>query len=129
MKNRLIDQIRCGWHSGFPLCCILWYLLPWKLVLRFAKWEDNATFYHRALDRRPPIGDIPDLSLKGKWVDNNFLVTGYRLVKHKDWGMIPCPMHLLLRRRGIVKTCFCGAWTPEVKAKVLKEHPKLCVKE
>ena len=24
---------RCGRHSGFPLCCILWYLGPWLLVV------------------------------------------------------------------------------------------------
>lgn len=127
--SRFFAEFKCGWHSGFPLCCILFYIVPWKLILKYAKWHPNTyTFYHRWMERRAPLTDIPDLHMEGEFRNNYFYTTGYKRIVHSGWGMIPCPLHILRRRRGIVKTCFCGAWDPEVKAKVLKEYPELCTK-
>ena len=28
----------CGRHSGFPMCCILWYLGPWQLIIFRTPW-------------------------------------------------------------------------------------------
>ena len=26
-------DVRCGRHSGFPRCCVLWYVTVWQFVL------------------------------------------------------------------------------------------------
>ncbi len=45
MENKFKYTWRCGRHSGFPLCCILWYLGPWQLIIfkipRMWKWYWN----------------------------------------------------------------------------------------
>jgi hypothetical protein len=28
----MLEDVRCGLHSGIPACCIAWYLGPWRLV-------------------------------------------------------------------------------------------------
>lgn len=129
--ERVVGEIKCGRHSGFSWCCVLWYILPWKLVLRYSKWDDNNTWYHKLMDKRPPRTKMTDLRLSGKEgkTYDDYTITGYRKITISDYGMIPCPLHLWRRKRNQVLTCFCGSeWLPEVKAKVLKEHPELCVK-
>lgn len=41
VKN-LITKIQfdwnCGRHSGFPTCCIFWYLGPWQLIIFRTPW-------------------------------------------------------------------------------------------
>ena len=115
----------CGLHSGFSLCCVLWYITAWMFILRHSKWINNKTWYHRLMDRRPPRKTIQHIHTHAR------KETGYQLeyvgVKTlRDWGMIPCPLHLLLRRREQIYNCFCPNWLEGSKDKVLKEHPELC---
>lgn len=127
--KKVINDVRCGWHSGFSLCCIMWYLFPWKLILKYAKWEDGGTFYHKWMDRRPPNTVVNDLILDGELRENGFYVNNWTKVSLKDWGMIPCPFHLIGRKRKTVLTCFCLDWEPEMKELALSSCPELCVKE
>lgn len=63
--NRLIyiqSAIRCGTHSGFPLCCIKFFIAE-KLWMTD---EQSQIYYCRMQERSQEIG--------GKW-----------------WGYIPCP--------------------------------------
>ena len=131
-EQRWKDEIRCGRHSGFAWCCLLWYILPWKLILKYAKWDESYTWYHKWMDRRQPKNKMPDISIKTEsdpTAKYGFRVISWRKRDVSDWGMIPCPLHLLLRRRTQVYTCFCGGqWKPEVKTSLLAAHPELCVK-
>jgi len=131
--KKILSEIKCGRHSGFAWCCVLWFILPWKLLIKYGKWNNNSIFYHRWMDVRQPISDMPDLRVKGIYTKPNN--TGYRIndfsyTRVKDWGMIPCPLHLLLRKRNTVLTCWCnGSWTEEAKTRALKEYPKVCAKK
>ena len=130
--KKMWGEIICGHHSGFAWCCLLWFILPWKLILKYAKWDNNNTWYHKWMDRRQPRTKMQDILVKTKndsTAKYGFWIVSWRKAEISDWGMIPCPLHLLLRRRTQVYTCFCGdAWTEEAKSSVLKLHPELCVK-
>jgi hypothetical protein len=44
--NRLswLDHWRCGRHSGFPICCVVWWLTGWRLVRtneNYIAWMTN----------------------------------------------------------------------------------------
>ena len=42
-------EVKCGWVSGIPLCCILWYILFWRFIAidcQFKSW-----YYNKALQR------------------------------------------------------------------------------
>lgn len=72
-----IGDIRCGVHSEMPLCCIAFFIGPWHTMLRGSTWT-----WYRALVAKA-------------------------VKKHGDFGYVPCPYHLALRRRVEVKTCLC----------------------
>lgn len=129
-KQRWKDEIRCGRHSGFAWCCLLWYILPWKLILKYAKWDEKYTWYHKWMDARQPKKPMPDIAVKTEndTSPQGFSIVSWRYTTDTGWGMIPCPLHLLLRRRTQVYTCFCPNWKPEVKASLLAAHPELCAK-
>jgi hypothetical protein len=38
--NRLPFEIHCGRHSGFPECCIKFFVSKWIWA-----WHDNSKFY------------------------------------------------------------------------------------
>jgi hypothetical protein len=125
MKNK--HHIKCGRHSGFSWCCILWYITIWPLILKYSKWQNGLIWYHKLIRHYRPKNKIYDLIIKYDYTQNK--VIGCRKIEIGDWSMIPCPIHLITRHRSQIYTCFCLAWDPAIKAKVLKEHPELCVKD
>lgn len=40
---RLFKDVRCGFHSGIPVCCIAWWVLIWRW-LPFRLWR--AYLFH-----------------------------------------------------------------------------------
>lgn len=37
--RRTIRHIICGWHSGFRLCCVAWYVTVWEWAWRNKRWR------------------------------------------------------------------------------------------
>ena len=37
MKFNPIHDMKCGRHSGIPLCCIFWFILVWRPLFRFRR--------------------------------------------------------------------------------------------
>lgn len=140
------SEIKCGRHSGFSWCCILWFILPWKIILthfspkkivvydalgvQHEVWPvDYQNFYHKLMSSRQPKSDMPDLKIEWDPDATNACITGFKYIRVQDWGMIPCPFHLWRRKRSTVITCFCNnKWEAETKARAVREYPDLCVK-
>lgn len=56
MNLRLaIHDLRCGLHSGIPVCCIAWYLGPWRWMgygraPKLREWYFERIFKRGAFD-------------------------------------------------------------------------------
>jgi len=72
-----LDSIRCGFYSGIPKCCILWYESIWYLWIR--------------LGRR--IRKIENLRIK------------YVYARGLNFEYIPCPLCLLRKNVVSIKKC------------------------
>lgn len=40
----LTHDWRCGHHSGFPTCCVIWFVTTWRLI---SYWPWANLMYHR----------------------------------------------------------------------------------
>ncbi len=99
IKFRLMaHDYKCGKHSGFPLCCRLFYLAR-----------------HECFE--PHIGFLPNWFLKVKpimmgeitWCAPSKLIPWYQKIsdKYRGHGYIACPLCLWLGRFVKVKSCDC----------------------
>lgn len=43
-KMDVVGHIRCGFHSGFRLCCVLWFVLVWN-------WIWSSKFFKSFVDK------------------------------------------------------------------------------
>jgi len=83
-KLHIMYSLKCGLHSGFPWCCILWFVFIW--------WPFMVSNLPNFLGKRYQ-----------KW---------YRS-RYKAFGVfgpqrIPCPFCALIRREAKVIKCDCG---------------------
>lgn len=86
LKSKSLD-VRMGQCSGFPLCCITWYLTGWRLLL----------------------GDVINESVYDKPAWRANLILGYHRLAG-DSGYVPCPLCLISGARVRVRRCTdeCG---------------------
>lgn len=78
LRTRVFD-IKCGYHSGFPLCCILFYITFWE-----------AECFYSEIKRRH--------SKLGEWYNK----------KIKGIQYVRCPLCTLRRKKIEIKLCSCG---------------------
>jgi len=117
------QHFKCGLHSGFPLCCVLSFITIWifssKRQGKYFKWVNDR------MNKTEPVNPVPHIY--DKINKQTYKTYDYRYVEDfKHWGMIPCVFHLLLKRRPVIKACFCHGepygYTDECKQKLLKNH-------
>ena len=75
--NRCGDDIKCGFHSGIPACCIKYYVTVWK-------WKSEK-----------------------EWMIRNAKVSKVEEKIKRNFYYIPCPDCLRIRNVIIVKPCNC----------------------
>lgn len=84
-RSSLKEHYACGKHSGFPLCCILWYLTVWKLIEKLphkeVKLDDNLVW---------------TVSGPTVWY-----------IENTGWGYIPCPLCIVRKNKVEVLSCDC----------------------
>lgn len=86
--RKTIYDIRCGWHSRVPVCCILYYLTFWRLF--------SAISVALFGDRRLLI-----------WYTEG--VCRRRAPRRKTrFGRAACPICLCLRRDVTLAACACS---------------------
>ena len=99
----MVNHLKCGLHSGFPACCISWYIITTPIIDKLydfcaVPWdetkEDNGKFQ---FDK-----DIGRVFLP-TWVEK---IMDLRAGGHV--GYIRCPLCLLLNRKVEVLSCDCS---------------------
>ena len=73
--------IECGTHSGFPQCCIEWFVGEWQ----------TALFEYTYIS------------------DGRYLKPSRDYLEGISWGYVPCPECVKIGNRVIVKECDCSA--------------------
>jgi hypothetical protein len=102
---------RCGKHSGFPVCCILWYMYIWDRI--YVRWFDDIgnviPKYKYSFARL--YGMLLDRIIGWRKITHSF-VNGYDGMFIRDWpgyGRIPCPFCLFFsKKKHNVLPCDCS---------------------
>lgn len=85
-RTSLKEHYQCGRHSGFPLCCVLWYVTGWQLIGRLP---------HKTITLDD--GVVWVLSGPTVWYTKNIL-----------WGYVPCPLCIVRKNQVDVISCDCN---------------------
>lgn len=95
--NDILEHITCGLHSGFPECCIFYYLTCYLPVIELNTTRNEINFdeYNNHIS---VIFDqeIYELYQRLYKLDNDYYV-----------GYIRCPSCILVNKRVEVKSCNC----------------------
>ena len=109
IKLKLMKQdYTCGEHSGFPLCCRVFYLMRHEFFEPYIGFLPNLV-----------TGCKPFLKNGSYWSNYGWFITWYQKYSAKftgeqGWGYIPCPVCLQVGRKINVKKCDCYMnYTPE----------------
>jgi hypothetical protein len=92
---------KCGRHSGFPICCILWYIYIWiPLFVRHDDPKYNSSFtqwYHKIKNKIVRRRNITHtVAFPG---DNLINYDGILVENWPGYGRIPCPFCLLFSKK------------------------------
>ena len=96
VKNTVFNNIRCGLHSGFPVCCVAFWATVWRPMCQ----SDNRSITRIRDCLLEVIGSIEKargISWYSDYYDD--CIDGF--------GRIPCPMCLLFSRNTYCKKCNC----------------------
>lgn len=93
--NDPLSDLRCGLYSGFPICCIRFYIESWS---RYYPNEEKRTAYWKLIDKT------------------------IRVKKFKIFGRIPCPECLIKGFPIKPKPCKNHSHCQKVKKKDLKNY-------
>ena len=102
IKLRLMKQdYTCGEHSGFPLCCRLFYLMRHEFFEPYIGFLPNWI-----------TGCKPVLLNGTYWSNHGWFIEWYRnysdhITAGHNWGYIACPVCLNVGRKIDVKKCDC----------------------
>ncbi|SRR5713226_10303603 len=100
--QRNSKMFECGRHSGFPLCCILWYIYIWTPL--YVSWELShyrysfTRLYHFLMDKI------------GRWrkVTHTYTEEDGAVVENETgYGRIPCPLCLFIGIKNYFKVYPC----------------------
>lgn len=106
--NHIKHHVKCGLHSGFPLCCIMFWLCcyypckPINSIQIINKIKQaNGTIKYIQTGKYKPIGHI---SFKN-WIMHNFRHFYYE--NNPGWGYVPCPLCMIRNNQKKVQKCSC----------------------
>lgn len=107
-RSTIWRDIRRGRCSGFPLCCVLFYSFMWSPSIKIEKNKVVAPF-HKIYSR--------------------IMLWRKSLTKQKNsLGYVPCPLHTVLWRSAIHKTCkpgcACGWGDEKERLRALGKWPR-----
>jgi hypothetical protein len=93
---------KCGRHSGFPLCCIAFYVLIWSpLFVNYgSKYKGSFTEFYHNIDKR--IVKFRRITHEARFRDKSLPVI------IEGFGRVACPLCLLFSRNTEWKECDCG---------------------
>jgi hypothetical protein len=106
VKDNIINNIKCGLHSGFPWCCIAFYVLFWNPFF-YIKDFTNTRVYKNLHARYTKLGFHMSLK-RGLWrldKQGNILSAGF--------GRVVCPFCLFFSTKTGSNNCGCFFGTPE----------------
>ncbi len=86
-REEHVVEINCGLHSGFPECCILFYVTFWASLFT---WSGDGSYRSAYAAGRYKLYRRMMEQIAGRWV-----------------GYIPCPACLLARKFVEPKECSC----------------------
>jgi hypothetical protein len=87
-EEDLLD-IECGLHSGFPPCCVIFYITVWARSVGFKKDKSSVDMFHFTQ------------------FCENYLTPVTRLTGLAVSGYVPCPACILARHFVTTKKCNC----------------------
>ena len=116
-RNSIFKDIKCGYHSGFHFCCILFYLIRGFFVKKYNLYPSYVILFDA---QRKVMGEriiLPEKVLPRHWYSINahyrnllaYLCNWYHYYK-KDKGLhsvgyIICPLCTVFKRKVIPKLC------------------------
>lgn len=114
--NTILQDIRCGRHSGFPLCCIAFFLIRTPLLSRFDLFTSSCSLFvegkrtetHHVLPKKIHTSSIRNI-VRNLLVD---MITKFHAYKGSkglnEVYYVICPLCVMRNRQVMVKTCNCG---------------------
>lgn len=91
------NNVKCGIHSGFPLCCIVWHTLIHSHLYKTKKGVLIRDIYNAM------TGVIAEhKNIRYYWIEEGQEKWFY------GFGRIPCPIHMCFGKDTTVIRCECG---------------------
>lgn len=102
---------RCGKHSGFPLCCILWYMYIWDRIY-VSCFDDMGQVLPKY--KYHPVrlySLLLDKMIEWRKITHSFIndYDGMFIEDMPGYGRVPCPFCLFFsKRKHNVLPCDCS---------------------
>jgi hypothetical protein len=98
-------MFKCGHHSGFPLCCILFYMYVWSPSYVMNYWDDPKHKYSFT-NMYSFIKDKVVAWRKPTYTFTN-AYDGVLIENEIGFGRMPCPFCLFFSNKTVVQPCNC----------------------
>jgi hypothetical protein len=113
-KDQRVKTFQCGKHSGFPLCCIFFFIYVWEPTYI------NSYFHISGMNNNPKYqysftrlyNFLIDFFVKWRGITHTYFdIEANQWICFSNYGRLPCPWCLLFsKKHHTILPCQCRGY-------------------